>query len=221
MKRWITGLLSSLLLVGCMGGRNYQQAVCVLVDVSGTYADEKAEVVKLLKRDVLPGMVPGDTLMLVRIDSQSYEKENLELMLTLEARPSRANAQKLALAQQLDSFASEPGRSKYTDIPGAMMLAAEYLREIPSGSRVMLIFSDLAEDLPAGTQRQLGESEFEGISVVAMNVKRLEKDGRNPEVFRKRLSEWEKRVIAAKATGWRTLMDPGKLPSILEEVPRS
>ena len=54
------------------------------IDVSGTYADEKAEVVKLLKRDVLPGMVPGDTLMLVRIDSQSYEKENLEVMLTLE-----------------------------------------------------------------------------------------------------------------------------------------
>ncbi len=221
MRALVTGLLSSLLLVGCTESRSYEQAVCVLIDVSGTYADEKAEVVKLLKRDVLPGMVPGDTLMLVRIDSQSYEKENLELMLTLEARPSRANAQKLALAQQLDSFASEPGSSKYTDIPGAMMLAAEYLREIPSGSRVMLIFSDLAEDLPAGTQRQLGESEFEGISVVAMNVKRLEKDGRNPEVFRKRLSEWEKRVIAAKATGWRTLMDPAKLPSILEEVRRS
>ena len=218
MKSWITGLLSSLLLLGCMESRSYEQAVCVLIDVSGTYADEKAEVVKLLKRDVLPGMVPGDTLMLVRIDSQSYEKENLEIMLTLEGRPSRANAQKLALAQKLDSFASQPGRSKYTDIPGAMMLAAEYLREIPSGSRVMLIFSDLAEDLPAGTQRQLGESEFEGISVAAMNVKRLEKDGRNPEVFRKRLAEWEKRVTAAKADGWRTLMDPAKLPSILEEV---
>jgi hypothetical protein len=221
MRGWITGLLSSLLLVGCMGGHSYQQAVCVLIDVSGTYADEKAEVVKLLKRDVLPGMVPGDTLMLIRIDSQSYEKENLEVMLTLEDRPSRANAQKLALAQQLDAFASEPEGSKYTDIPGAMMLAAEYLREIPSGSRVMLIFSDLAEDLPAGAQRQLGESEFEGIDVVAMNVKRLEKDGRNPEVFRKRLAEWEKRVTAAKATGWRTLMDAGKLPSVLEEVRRS
>jgi hypothetical protein len=221
MKGWIIGLLCSLLLVGCAGGRSYEQAVCVLIDVSGTYADEKAEVVKLLKRDVLPGMVPGDTLMLVRIDSQSYEKENLEVMLTLENRPSRANAQKLSLAQQLDSFASEPGRSKYTDIPGAMMLAAEYLREIPSGSRVMLIFSDLAEDLPAGTERELGESEFEGIDVVAMNVKRLEKDGRNPEVFRQRLSTWEKRVTAAKASGWRTLMDPGKLPSILEEVRRS
>jgi hypothetical protein len=117
MKGCIIGLLCSLILAGCAGGRSDEQAVCVLIDVSGTYADEKAEVVKLLKRDVLPGMVPGDTLMLVRIDSQSYEKENLEVMLTLENRPSRANAQKLSLAQQLDSFASEPGRSKYTDIP--------------------------------------------------------------------------------------------------------
>lgn len=221
MKGLVTGLLGSLLLLGCVATHGYEQAVCVLVDVSGTYADEKAEVVKLLKRDVLPGMIPGDTLMLVRIDSQSYEKENLELMLTLEDRPSRANAQKLALAQKLDAFAAAPAGSKYTDIPGAMMLAAEYLREIPSGSRVMLVFSDLAEDLPSGTRRELSESEFEGIDVVAMNVKRLAKDGRDPEVFRERLAQWEKRVTAAKASGWRTLMDPGKLPSLLEEVRRS
>lgn len=221
MRGRIAVLLGSLLLFGCMGGHGYEQAICVLVDVSGTYADEKAEVVKLLKRDVLPGMVPGDTLMLVRIDSQSYEKDNLEVMLTLENRPSKANAQKMALAQKLDAFASAQGGSKYTDIPGAMMLAAEYLREIPSGSRVMLIFSDLAEDLPAGTRRELGESEFEGIDVVAMNVKRLENDGRDPEVFRRRLATWEKRVTTAKASGWRTLMDPAKLPSVLEEVRRS
>ena len=85
----------------------------------------------------------------------------------------------------------------------------------------MLVFSDLAVDLPAGAKRKLGENEFEGIEVVAMNVKRLEKDARNPEVFRKRLSEWEERVIAAKADGWRTLMDPAKLSAVLDEVRRS
>lgn len=221
MKTWIVGLLTSLLLLGCSGGSGYEQAICVLVDVSGTYADEKAGVVKLLKRDILPRMVPGDTLMLVRIDSQSYEKENLEVLVTLESRPSRANAQKLALAQALDAFAAEPGGSKFTDIPGAMMLGAEYLREVPSGSRVMLVFSDLAEDLPAGSKRTLSESEFEGIEVVAMNVKRLEKDARDPEVFRQRLSEWEERVIASKAEGWRTLLDPAKLAAVLDEVRRS
>ena len=97
--------LAALLALGCADARNYEQAVCVLVDVSGTYADEKAEVVRILKRDVLPALLPGDTLLVIRIDSESYEKENLEALVTLDARPSRANAQKLALAHKLDAFA--------------------------------------------------------------------------------------------------------------------
>jgi len=119
----------------------------VLIDVSGTYADEKPEVVRILKRDVLPALLPGDTLVVIRIDSESYEKENLEALVTLDARPSRANAQKLALARKLDAFASRHEQAEYTDIPGAMMLGAEYLREIEAGSRVMLVFKDTQKTL--------------------------------------------------------------------------
>ena len=72
--------------VGCASGARHDQALCVLIDVSGTYADEKAEVAKILKRDVLPAMVPGDTLLVIRIDSASYEKENVEALVTLDAR---------------------------------------------------------------------------------------------------------------------------------------
>jgi hypothetical protein len=96
------------LLSGCGEGRRYDQAICVLIDVSGTYADQKQEVVKVIKRDVLPGMVPGDTFITILVDSQSYEKSNVKSVTTLDARPSRANAQKLALARQLDAFAVWP-----------------------------------------------------------------------------------------------------------------
>jgi hypothetical protein len=218
MKRALVPLLALVLAGGCAKSASYRQAICVLIDVSGTYAAEKPEVVRLLKRDVLPSMIPGDTLLVMRIDSQSYEKENVEVMATLEERPSRANAQKLAISRALDAFAAEPGASQYTDIPGAMMLAAEYLHEIPSGSRVMLIFSDLATDLPPGNRRTLGEREFEGIEVVAMNVKRLEADARDPGVFRARLADWEKKVTAAQAGSWRTLLDAEKLPGTLQEI---
>jgi hypothetical protein len=190
----------------------------VLIDVSGTYADEKAEVVKILKREVLPAMLPGDTLLVLRIDSESYQKENLEALVTLDHRPSRANAQKLGVAKRLDAFAESPQRSEYTDIPGAMMLASEYLREIPSGSRVMLVFSDMREDLPQGATRRLGQTEFEGIQVVAMNVKRLASDSADPERFRTRLVHWEQAVTKSGALGWRTLMDASKLPSYLEGI---
>lgn len=218
MRRLLPLLILLLLAFGCDDGRRYDQAVAVLIDVSGTYADEKQEVVNILKREVLPALVPGDTLLVLRIDSESYQKENLETLVTFDHRPSRANAQKLGVAKRLDSFASGPERSEFTDIPGAMMLAAEYLREIPSGSRVMLVFSDMREDLPEGATRRLGETEFEGIQVVAMNVKRLASDNTDPERFRTRLARWERAVKASGAQGWRTLMDASKLPAYLEEI---
>jgi hypothetical protein len=195
--------------------------VCVLVDVSGTYADQKVDVVRLLKRDVVPALVPGDSLLVIRIDSQSYEKANLEALLTLDARPSQANAQKLALAKQLDAFAANSSVAKHTDIRGAMMLGAEYLKELGSGSRVMLIFSDLEEDLPGGMRRELDPTEFEGVEVMAVNVKRLERDGMDPDAFRKRLIAWQERAAASSARGWRTIQDETRLAEVLAEARES
>jgi hypothetical protein len=214
----VAAALAAALTLGCAEARNYEQAVCVLIDVSGTYADEKAEVVRILKRDVLPALLPGDTLLVIRIDSESYQKENLEALVTLDARPSHANAQKLALARKLDAFASREEHAEYTDIPGAMMLGAEYLRELEAGSRVMLVFSDMREDLPAGAKRRLHDAEFEGIELVAVNVKRLAGDSQDPELFRERLDDWERRVTGASAVAWRTLMDSNKLADHLAAV---
>jgi hypothetical protein len=220
LRRLVTAVLVVLLglSAGCLDTTPHEQAICVLIDVSGTYADQKGEVVKVLKRDVLPGLVPGDTLITILIDSESYEKQNLTNLTTLDARPSRANAQKLALSQQLDAFAASDLQSRFTDIPGAMMLGAEYLQEIESGTRVMLVFSDLQEDLPQGTRRNLRPDEFRGIQVVAMNVKRLGADNADPEVYRLRLDAWRTRVTDAGGAGWRTLMDPSKLADVLEEI---
>jgi hypothetical protein len=207
-----------LLLPGCSDGRRYDQAVAVLIDVSGTYADEKDETVRVIKRDILPNMIPGDTLFVARIDSESYDKDNVEALLTLDRRPSHANAQKVDVARMLDEFAKRPGRSSHTDIPGAIMLASEYLNEIGAGSRVMLIFSDMQEDLPEGTIRSLEESELERTHVVAMNVKRLQRDTNDPSVFRGRIAGWGERMQAAGAADFRTLMDATKLAAYLEEI---
>jgi len=203
---------------GCAEGRRYDQAICVLMDVSGTYADQRAEVVRIVKREVLPSMEPGDTLLVIRIDGESYEKDNVEALVTLDARPSRANAQKLAIAQKLDALARAQVTATHTDIHGAMMLGGEYLRELGSGSRVMLVFSDMEEDLAPGTVRRLDEHEFEGIHVVAMNVKRLGADNADPEVFRSRMAGWEQTVMSAGGREWRTLMDSSRLGVALGEM---
>lgn len=211
-------VLAALAGVSCSEVSEYRQAVAVLVDVSGTYTDQHAEVARIVKREVLPALVPGDALLLVRIDSQSYEKENVETLVTLDARPSKANAEKLALANRIDGFAASAVKSEYTDIRGALMLAAEYLHEIPAGSRVILVFSDMNEDLPNGTTRALEAGEFSDIDVVAVNVKRLQADNADPGQFRGRLASWQERVLAHGADGWREVLDAGQLPVHLAQL---
>lgn len=218
MRRALAILALSALALGCGESRRYDQAIGVLIDVSGTYTDERKETVNVIKRDILPHMVPGDTLIVIRIDSESYDKENVESLLTLDRRPSHANAQKLAMARKLDAFAKESHGSQHTDIPGAIMLASEYLSEVGSDSRVMLIFSDMQEDLPPGSKRMLAEDELQGTHVAAMNVKRLNRDTADPAVFRDRLSAWEVRAKNAGALDWRTFMDSTKLPEYLAEI---
>lgn len=216
MKR--LGLFAAAALLGsCSSGAQYAQAIVALVDVSGTYADQKADVVNVIRKGLLPRMTPGDTLVVIRIDDESYRKQNVEASITLDVRPSRANAQKQALANALESFQKRPVHTAHTDIRGAMMLGAEYLRETNAGRRTMVIFSDMEEDLPRGVKRDMAPDELKGVRVLAMNVKRLSHDNANPTVYRQRLAGWEKQLTAHGAKEFKVVLDPEKLADLLDE----
>jgi hypothetical protein len=214
MRRLI--LTAAVGLSACSSGRNYAQAIAALVDVSGTYADQKPEVINLIKKGILPKLNPGDSLFVIRIDDESYHKTNLEGSLTLDVRPSKANAQKLAFANQLDEFGRKRESTKHTDIRGAMMLGAEYLKETGAGVRTMVLFSDLEEDLPKGVKRSLAKDEFNGMRVLAMNVKRLNADNANPTAYRARIDSWQKQVTSHGAKDFKVVLSPDKLDELLE-----
>jgi hypothetical protein len=210
-------LAAALLAGSCSSGAQYAQAIVALVDVSGTYADQKPEVVNVIRKGLLPRLSPGDTLVVIRIDNQSYGKQNVEASMTLDVRPSKANAQKLALASALDTFAHKQLRSQHTDIRGAMMLGAEYLRESNAGRRTMVVFSDMEEDLPRGVKRDMAADELKGVRVLAMNVKRLSRDNANPTAYRARLANWEKQLTSHGAREFKVVLEPEKLADLLDE----
>lgn len=209
-------LLALPLVLSCSSGKNYAQAVVALVDVSGTYADQKPEVVNVIKRGILPKLLPGDSLFVIRIDDESYRKANVEGQMTLDMRPSKANAQKLAFASRMDQFASKHMSSRHTDIRGAMMLGAEYLKETGAGLRTMVVFSDMEEDLPKGVKRTLAPDEFAGMRILAMNVKKLSADNANPTVYRQRLASWQQQVKSHGAKEFQIVLAPDKLDELLE-----
>ena len=204
-------------LFACTNSRNYAQAVVALVDVSGTYADQKPDVVNVIKRGILPKLMPGDSLYVIRIDDESYKKDNIEADLNLDVRPSRANAQKLAFARKLQDFANRPQRARHTDIRGAMMLGAEYLKETGAGTRTMVVFSDLEEDLPKGVKRDLAADEFAGMRVLAMNVKKLNSDNANPTAYRARLAAWKQQITSHGAKEFQVVLEPDRLDELLEQ----
>ena len=214
MKR--LSVLALPLLLSCSSGKNYAQAVVALVDVSGTYADQKPEVVNVIKRGILPKLQPGDSIFVIRIDDESYKKANVEGGMTLDVRPSKANAQKLAFASQMDQFAAKRQRSRHTDIRGAMMLASEYLKETGAGQRTMVVFSDMEEDLPRGVKRTLAPDEFAGMRILAMNVKKLSADNMNPSVYRQRLASWQQQAKSHGAKEFQVVLEPEKLDELLE-----
>ena len=203
---------------GCSDNKQYETSYCSLVDISGTYAGEKSSVVKTVKAGIVPQMIPGDSLFFVKIDSNSYSEENLVTKLTLDYRPTRANSQKLAIAERLEDFGKGKAQSRLTDISGALMLCSDYLKATGSGTKVMFVFSDMQEELPQGVVRQFAEDEFEGIDIVAMNIIKLNRDSVNPEVYRKRLERWQERTSASGARSWNTLIDATKIPEYILQV---
>ncbi|MGD8350232.1 MAG: hypothetical protein PVI79_13380 [Gammaproteobacteria bacterium] len=214
-------LLAAVLAVSaaaCSDNKLYETSYCALVDVSGTYAGEKASVVKTIKAGIVPQMIPGDSLFFVMIDSNSYSEDNLVTKLTLDYRPTTANEQKLAVAKKLDEFSKGNAYSKLTDVSGGLMLCADYLKATKSGTQVMFVFSDMNEELPKGVVRKFEENEFQGIDIVAMNIIKLNKDSANPEVYRKRLDDWSKRTTTSGARSWHTLIDATKIPEYIGQV---
>ena len=197
--------------LACTDGSEHARSIVVLVDVSGTYADQAPEVIKTIKAGILPWMQPGDQLTVARIDEASYEKDNIEIKLTLAPRRSDANAQKLQAGRALDKFAETVKPARHTDVTGAIMIAADYLREADPDHKMIVIFSDLREDLPKGTRRVFDDNELDGLRVLALNVKRLQADNRDPRIYRKRMSQWEKRLRDAGAEEFKVFFDSQRL----------
>lgn len=209
-------LTAGSLLSGCGDDKAYQTAICALADVSGTYAQEKGNMVNIIKAGVLPKMLPGDSLSLITIDSNSYDDGDMKAQLTLDYTPSKANTQKLEFAKSLDDFAAEKHRARYTDISGAMMLCSGYLKQTGAGTRVMFIFSDMKEELKAGLKRSFSDKEFENVNIAAMNVIRLNEDSTNPQIYRARIKKWEERVLKHGAKSWNAALKPRDIGEYLD-----
>ena len=106
-----------------------------------------------------------------------------------------------------------PG-SQYTDITGGMIQAAQFLNETGAGTKTIIIFSDMQEELDKVTVRNF-PIDLKNIRVIAVNVVKLKTDNVDPRLYLGRLEAWQKRVEGAGAAEWRVINDLERLERVL------
>jgi hypothetical protein len=187
--------------------------VYLLLDTSGTYTRELSNAQKLINV-LLVKMEPSDSFAVARIDTGSFSEKDIIAKMTFNDRPSEANKQKRHFRDTMDKFVKEVKPSKYTDITGGLLQAAEYLNEKGTGRKTILIYSDLKEELPDGYVRDI-PFQLQGFDIVALNVTKLRSDNVDPREYMDRLEEWQRRVEAGGGS-WRVINDMDRLERILQ-----
>jgi len=207
--------LPVLALAGCGDQRSHAQAVYMLVDTSGTYAEEVNKA-QLIVNYLLGALNPGDSLAVARVKSRSFSEKDIIAKATFDNRPSQANQQKRAFREQMESFTRNARGSAYTDITGGLIQGSQFLNETGAGNKTILIFSDMQEELDKATVRDF-PIDLKNIRVVAVNVVKLKTDNIDPRRYMGRLEAWQKRVEAAGASEWKIINDIEHLDSIFSK----
>jgi hypothetical protein len=215
-KRLMLIAFLAVTLAGCGDPRSHANAVYVLVDTSGTYAQEAAKA-QVIINYLLGTLQPGDSLAVARVESRSFTEKDIIAKATFDTRPSQANAQKRAFRDATDGFLKNVKSSRYTDITGGLLQGAEFLNETGAGTRTIIVFSDMQEELDKVTIRDLPMN-LKNIRVVAVNIVKLKSDNIDPRRYFGRIEAWQKRVQGAGAAEWRVINDLERLDSIFSKT---
>lgn len=206
-------VLMAVLISACSESKPQTRAVYMLLDTSGTYTKQIDKAQKIVKF-LLGNLNSGDSLALARIDSASFSEKDIIAKVTFDLRPTKANAEKRAFLDAVDQFAKKVKGSSYTDITGGMLQAIEYLNETGAGTKYILVFSDLKEEIKKGHVRDFPIT-FGGVKVVALNVTKLSSDNIDPREYMKRVDDWSKRVEEGNGS-WRVINDLDRMGSLLD-----
>jgi len=148
------------------------------------------------------------------VPSRRLSEKDIVAKATFDSRPSQENAQKRAFRERIENSFRAVSGSRYTDITGGLIQGAEFLNETGAGSKTIIIFSDMQEELDKVTQRDFPIS-LKGVRVVAVNVVKLKTDNIDPRKYMGRLEAWQKRVETAGAREWRVINNLDRLDAIL------
>lgn len=213
MKNFMATMAAAALAASCSAeppqARN--TGVYMLIDTSGTYTEEVERAQQIINV-VLAQLEPTDAFAVARVDTGSFSERDIIAKVQFDDRPSVSNQQKRKFREAVDSFVTEVKPAPYTDITGGVLQASEFLTEKATGRKIILIFSDLKEDLEEGYVRDIPFA-LDGFEVVALNVTKLRTDNIDPREYTGRIEEWRNRVEEGGGE-WRVINDLESLDAV-------
>jgi hypothetical protein len=207
-------LLVLVWLTGCSRDSGpYNTGVYMLLDTSGTYTNELTQAQRIISF-ILAKLNPGDSFAVAQVNSASFSEKDIIQKQNFDDRPSMANEEKRKFQHAVAKFIKGVKPSAYTDITGGLLQAIEYLNEANTGRKIVLIFSDLKEELRPGYVRNI-PLQLKGFQVIAVNVTKLRSDNVDPREYMKRLEQWQSKVVTGGGS-WKVINDLERLDPIFE-----
>lgn len=204
-------LASTAALAACNLVTSTNRAVFFLFDASGTYAKSAPAAAKAASY-LVSELQPGDWIGASQISSCSFSEKEILLQQQIPETPSRAAEVKRELFGKLKTYSEQVKPTKFTDIHGALAQAAFELRQRPENERVIVVFSDMIEDLAKNCDTSDVKLDLSGISVVASNV--IKSNPADPEKYFKMLQDWEALITQAGGK-WSMASSPDQLPHLI------
>jgi hypothetical protein len=201
-----------LLSVGCARHTERTKGVYLLVGTSDTGTDEPNKAGSVVNY-LLGNLDLGDTLVVARIDTGSFGGKDIIAKATFDQRPSVMSAQKRVFQKQIADIVAPEAGGGQPDICGGLLQAVQYLNQLETGRKYILIFSDLNEEPGEGPAKDL-PFHLEGVNVIALDVFKQGDDIRDPEKVRQRMTPWQARTESGGGI-WQVINDLERLDSLL------
>jgi hypothetical protein len=201
-----------LLTIGCARYKEPTKGVYLLIGTSGASTAE-LDKARSIVNSLLKNLASGDTLAVTCIDSGSVGVKNITAKATFDQRPSVMSAQKRLFQKQITAVVTSATDSGQTDICGGLLQAVQYLNQVETGKKYILIYSDLNEEPAKGPVKDV-PLHLEGFHVIALEVGKQDHGNRDFEHYRQQMNLWQTRTESGGGI-WQVINDLKRLDNLL------
>ena len=183
------------LITGCDRYPEKNNSVYIVIDGYNDYKDKVDSTLKFM----LTHLRPEDSLVVSWVGNGTSNGEDVDIYMTFDSRPSRANAEKRVFNKRFNELISSNIKSNHKDITGSLLRAIQYLNNKKEDFKYIIVFSDLDQGSVSGDFRNFPII-LNKIQVIVSDVSGQLSGEEAKNRYNNRVDDWKKRIISGGGT---------------------